>query len=300
MSSRVGELLQEGQHFLVHVFNTDQTINLKAVRKIKQRDVDELKDASRRVERYFWSQNVVQCVFANRNDVLSSMVEMAKDYFDRESHPESLMQYAILEISRKFANTCSLFRSLLDHFDRYFKHSHGKDSQAYAEWKGLLSEEYDKWLSYRVVYMMRNYIQHYDMPPLHVSIHEVAIKEGIETRFDIDMAALRKDNEIRKKLEKTGDDKIDHIPLFRVLDEWSECVNRITNMAVKYRLEDALPYAHVILGVRRELKVGDEGGLAPIWLPKVDRKPDKLSLSVGLLPEIKALHIVEEADRRAT
>ena len=185
----------KGTWVLAHMYNNDESsgLNLVALQPLTDERLLEIREAKGQVLSFYSSQNVVRSVYANRDDVLDSIVTMATHHSDNSGAAQDVMEHASFDISRKFANMCSLFRSFLDHYDRYFVHAHGKDSLHYKDWKQTLSEEYDSQDSYKLVYMMRNFIQHYDMPPLSISIHDSMAEEHFSTSVKLIESELKKD-----------------------------------------------------------------------------------------------------------
>lgn len=287
---------EAGQWFLFHVYN-DKANHLvcNAVESLDKQHVKKLQEAKNGISEYFRAQNVVEAAFANRNDILEALVMMAKAYDDNPQYAEPIMERASFDISRRFANTCSMFRSFIDHYDRYFVHTHGKTSKQYRDWKTAQSNEYDESISYRIVSVIRNYIQHYDMPPLSLSISDKAGEKGFSTRVDIDVGQLMKDDFVRSKLSRKIDQNSRHMPILKILDDWSECYKRIVKFANAIRIKDALPFAQEIVKTRTRLKVGDRGKLSLSWLPNAKSKPDKLDLKFDWLQEEKARFIIDEA-----
>ena len=279
----------EGQWYVFHVYNKeDKSISFDAKEPIDVARKEELFSANKKILEFFASQNVVQSVYANRNEVLKSIVEMAKAYSDAPQSAQSIMEIANFEIARRFANTCSLFRSFLDHYNRYYFNTHGRGSEKYCNWNASLSREYDGELAYRIVYMMRNYIQHYDMPPLSIGISDSADKPGFETRIHIDLKTLAQDKKIAKKLEKNVDALPDQMSLLVTIDRWSQCFDRIVNEANIVRARDVSIHATTVLQVRKSLNLEGAGRLALMFLPKTDVKPDKFTFNVRYLEESKA------------
>jgi hypothetical protein len=222
---------------------------------------------------------------------------MGTSYLNRAQDPESILEHASFDISRRFANTCSIFRSFLDHFDGYFVRKFGKDSTKHREWKRVLAAEYDASIAYRVVYVMRNYIQHYDMPPLSLSVAESAEEEGCTIRADVQVAPLLRDAYVRNKLSASSIN-CEHLSLLHLLNDWSECFTRILNFAESIRIQDALPAAQLIGSIRGALQIDNHGRLALSRVPEVKIRPTKLDLSLNWLPEQQAHSIIERA--RAT
>jgi hypothetical protein len=281
-----------------HLFHAYKDANkgfvLNAKTRLTQRQVDSLMASRAVVAEFIRSQNVSRAVYANRDEILQSLVAMAKEYMDGVAPREALLEDGIFHMSRRFANTCSLFRSFLDHTDRYFVHVHGKQSPKYKLWKAALADLYDNTIAYPLVYLMRNFIQHHDMPPLSLSISEAAGKKGISVDVHIDVPAILDDVDIKRKLGA----RISHletVPLLNVLDEWSRSLDGIISMVNAIRLKDVVPHARKIENLRARFSVPQNGRLAMAKLPVVKQKPEKLDVSLIWFPEDKAQTILDAA-----
>lgn len=221
---------------------------------------------------------------------------MATHYSDNSGAAQDVMEHASFDISRKFANMCSLFRSFLDHYDRYFVHAHGKDSLHYKDWKQTLSEEYDSQDSYKLVYMMRNFIQHYDMPPLSISIHDSMAEEHFSTSVKLIESELKKDQKFFGKLSASFNADLHDLSLLTILDKRSESFARIVRFANGIRIHDAIPASMLIAGLRKELGIDDKGKLVITWFVKADGPVEKLNLTLEDLPEEKARILISETE----
>jgi hypothetical protein len=285
-----------GRWHLVHVYNdAEKRLVCHAVETVDQELSQQLQEAKTIITQYFASQKLIRAVFENRNELLESFVTMAASYLNRSENPQTILEDAGFNISRRFANTCTMFRSFLDHYDGYFNRAFGDTSVQFRDWKEVLANEYDTFLSYRVVYVMRNYIQHYDMPPVSVSITEKAEVDGCTTRMDLELAPLMRDKFVRKKLSDILDRHLEKIPLMRLLDEWSESFKRIVAFADGIRVYDALEAAQLIVAQRSRLQLDVKGGLALTWRETNGSRPTRLELPLNWLPEDQANLIIEKA-----
>lgn len=291
------EANREGNWALFHMYNSEESgLRLEQKELINDEEVERLKNSNRTITEFFASRHVVESVFANRDDVAKALVAMTKAYIDTPHLVEQILEQANFDLARRFANTCSLFRSLLDHFDRYLLKRHGPDSEQYQSWKNCLSTEYDLVLAYRIVYHMRNYIQHYDMPPLSLSITDKADEEGFSVRVDIDVDRLMEDKTFKNKLVVDSfEDRA--VSLFHILDDWDASCKRLVEHVTAIRVQEALPAAHEILNVRKALPIGDHGRIAMVYLPAMDKRPEKVSLNLNHLHETKAQIIVRLAEQ---
>jgi hypothetical protein len=144
--------------------------------------------------------------------------------------------------------------------------------------------------------MMRNFIQHYDMPPLSISIHDSMGEEHFSASIHLIEDKLRKDKKFLDKLSSSASTDLHNLSLLTVLDKWSASFDRIVEFANNIRVHDAIPFAMLIAGLRRELGINDKGQLVITWLPKADGPVEKLSLNLEHLPEEKARILISQTE----
>jgi hypothetical protein len=89
--------------------------------------------------------------------------------------------HAYHRINGKLRSFLSEFRAFLDYAETYLKKEYGKDSEQVTRLIAIRSREYDANPSYRFVYKLRNYAQHFDVPinGLSVQSGELDTKTGI-------------------------------------------------------------------------------------------------------------------------
>lgn len=284
----------EEEFYLSHIFNDEDGLRIQAIKKLDNDERVKILEARRNVLDYTGSMHVARAVVANRNDLLTAIVEMADIYLERNCNPEEVMENGSFEFSRMLANLCSMFRSFLDHSDRFFMYKFGKSSSQYSEWRRITSAEYDGNFSYKLMYLIRNYIQHYDMPPISLSINENAEEDSIKVRIDLQVDKLMKDSLMKNKLAVQSDGDLDHIPLIEMLNSWDDSFNRICSFVIGVRMESAVPSARFILSMRIEFSIPENGMIAVMPLPKSDSNNSSLKLRLDWLPENKAKLIISE------
>ena len=196
---------------------------------------------------------------------------------------------------------CSLFRSFLDHLDRYFVKRHGENSSVYKNWKASLSREYDMQIAYSVVYGMRNFIQHYDMPPLNLRVHQESGTDGINVKIALSVKGLLRDKKFAEKFAGRIDVVEEGLPLYRIIDEWSSSFMRIVESANAIRAQDALQPAKFVQTLRSKFGIPPGGRIAIVRLP--DANPDvrleKLNMHLDWIDERKAQELIDNHENRS-
>ena len=276
------------QWHLIHVYDKDGKKIINRFSSLTEEEVIEIKTDKKIVDDFFSSQNVMKSVIKNRDDVIEAIFMMGKSYLDTPHFSEEIMDHSSFDISRRLANTCSLFRSFLDHFDRKFLLQYGKESELYCRWKSILSAEYDGYISYRIVYHMRNYIQHHDMPPLSLHITDKIEEDGVVVEVDIDLETLMRDENFRKKVTVNFDTGKNRISVMKVMEEWSDCVYRIFDHANSLRTQSAFSHAKNLVDLRNKFGIGKQGRIALSKISDQKITNSSFSISSNWIPEDKA------------
>ena len=83
-----------------------------------------------------------------------------------------VMRRAVIDANRRILNFLYSFRTFLDHWETKLKRRYGKDSEQVRRFKAACSDAYDSCFSYRFIYKLRNYAQHYEMPLGNLSLSQ--------------------------------------------------------------------------------------------------------------------------------
>lgn len=136
-------------------------------------------------------------------------------------------------ISRKLINLLAASALYLDHIIHHLSNIYGKSSHQFLELKKLFSEQYDEYLSYRVMSALRNYVQHRGFPIHAISCHMTWVnsKSDRKMRFIVTpyilVSKLEDDEKFKKsvlmELKHLGE-KNDIMPFLR---EYISCIGTI-------------------------------------------------------------------------
>ena len=283
---------QLGTWHLAHITDNETGVSVTAFKVILDEERLSLEASSKAITTFMGSINVVNSVVLNRNDLLEACVSFGASVLKNEIS-EHTGRLHMLDLSRRLANLQSMFRSFLDHYDRLFVKRYGRGSKQHNDWKLSLSAEYDNEICYRIVYAMRNYIQHCDMPPLTIHSHQSIDIEGAEIRIDVNLLALMEDAKFSSKFREAN--LPDNMSLSEIIQKWDDCFQRIWRKSLKVLAAELAIEAKALLSVRSAGNIGDTGRISPIFLPHTTEKPTQLQLSIRYLPENDARFIIETA-----
>lgn len=116
------------------------------------------------VNRFLFNDNLIQIFRINLNEFLEFDDEIKRLVSEKEIPTNSEWQRTYLNYNRLCINMLSTFRTLIDHFERYFKKQFGKKSPEALSFKKALSEAFNNHFAYRFSYKLRNYTQHCELP----------------------------------------------------------------------------------------------------------------------------------------
>ncbi|WP_263227528.1 hypothetical protein [Pseudomonas alabamensis] len=243
---------------------------------------------------YFFSsgEDLYNCVQKNMEDFLKSILDFANRYFDSDGMTESNMGFASLDFARLMLNMLSMFKSFLDHGQAAFNRKYGSSSLQADSWKKAQALEYDRSVAYRLFYNLRNYAQHVGMPPIHFSLEQKSDELGVAIRLEFYKSELLKNysdwSRHAKADLKSGDEKI---PIFSMLEEWSECFHRLVKFIQNIRRDEVLSSARLISEIRGKYKIPNDAKIVIMPEPKGSEVGD-LDLNFQRLPEQQANQII--------
>lgn len=253
---------------------------------------DEIEAASKTVRTAHSSLHIARAVIANLDDLLDFIVEIGTIFLHDPRSFSNGFSDPLAELSRKTLNLCASFRSYLEHQETYLKQQGGRNSADWVAWRGFLTQiEYDN-KYYALIYGLRNYIQHVDMPPLHLNLHS---DTPDEVTLSVDLVAKKLliptaqwPLEMREFISSHGD----HISLWEALRHWEQAFLLIMEKCNDFRIRPARLAAECILNLRAKYNVPDYGtvGIALEPAPKGD---GNITIEINWIEERAAAAIIE-------
>lgn len=153
----------------VNVFN--------AIALLSATERSELDEASRMVRAAHSSLHIARAVMNNRDELLELIVEIGASFLDDPQVFNDGLDEPITELSCKLLNLCASFRSYLEHQETHLKKQLGRSSPDWIAWRSFITQIECDNRYYSLIYGLRNYIQHVDMPPLHLDLHSDSAEE---------------------------------------------------------------------------------------------------------------------------
>ncbi|MDD4871297.1 MAG: hypothetical protein PHR77_12120 [Kiritimatiellae bacterium] len=188
-----------------------------------------------------------------------------------------------LNADRLVMNYLSSFRSLTDHLE-----SHKISYQnRWKEIEKLLHDLFDKYFSYRFMYKLRNYAQHYECPVATFSISKAQNRN--EVRLFCDKKRLLNagtdiwGSKIFTELEMLPKDEIDLSSIIsehvNVLDK----IRQLLNHQMLPLLEEAINFINKLSDEARKLNPNG----VPCIIVKWDETGNEINISFELMPRLK-------------
>lgn len=263
--------------------------NIVTVEVLTEGALRELSEDKRRVNDYFESWDIIQCVNWNVYEFIEAVVHYADEFIKIKDINDEKHHEISLNFSRLLLNVLSIFRSFLDHTDTSLSRIFGKDSQQVATWKKEISRAYNESFEYRFFYGLRNYTQHIGMPPVYYSFTANREEESatLLLEFSRDKLLSKKDvwkSSVRDEIFSLSQ----NIPLIPSFNTWSELFVRVSKCLLEIKYLAASESAKRILGHRRRLKIPDDSDICLVSVPIMDPKPSSMNLSMNWLPERKS------------
>lgn len=275
---------------------TEEPSNIfQLVADLSETERDGIKTDLSEVQKACAALHIGRAVTSNRNKFLEFLVKTGMRFLNDPKAFNDGFDATQFEMSRRLMNLCASFRAYLEHQETYFKRELGRKSPEFASWASLLKAVEQDNSSYALLYGLRNYIQHVDMPPLAMSVSSTD-RESVSLSLDL----MRKDlltptaqwsDEMRKYLSSCGE----KISVWEVLEGWDEAFRAIQRKNVEFRIFPARPAAMRILNIRQQLNIPPFGmiGMMPIPTKKAD---GGISLSIEWIEEGKARTIIRVCD----
>ncbi|MCD1635991.1 hypothetical protein K7H91_19715 [Martelella mediterranea] len=288
-------MADETRYALVHAYSIREHNNgmeeiensINFVAELSYIESEELETDIRQVNSAASSLHIVRAVVANRDDLLEEFVNIGNTYLKAQGSYTISFDRGMAEISRKLLNLCASFRSYLEHQETHLKTELGRDSEGWINWRSFIGEVERKNRSYELIYGLRNYIQHVDMPPLAIELFADSPGEvSISVKLKKDKL-LARGAQWSAQMRRYINSFDEGISLWRTLDEWNEAFQQIQIRGTELRIRPAGLSAKRILTLRERFGV-PTGGQIGIALSPVGPIDGEMKLSLRWIDELAA------------
>lgn len=176
-------------------------------------------------------------------------INFLKDFIDKSSKLE------IFDINRYTMNYLFGIRTFLDHWETHIKRNYRSNKQYIDVYKEAISYEYDNHMAYRLVYRLRNYVQHCEMPISSVT-------EKLNTNNEKEIIVYVNRDRLLSNYKKWKPEEVEYLksleeefeitPLF---DEMNDCLFRIHDKLINFNIDkDFILDCISVLKLRKQFK----------------------------------------------
>ncbi|MBY0098667.1 hypothetical protein [Mesobacillus maritimus] len=174
-------------------------------------------------ERY---KTLFQMVLDNYLDLTKYLEKQEND----EKHSEDSIKKIGFHANRLTINYLSSAKLFIEHTEKKLKSKYGNNSQEFKDWKSATKKEFDSSFSYRFLYHLRNYTQHYGFPIGSISRNS-KIKNIM--LFFVKDSLISNNYDWHRDVIRDLKEAPDKIPIFRVINEYNGCMARLYQAALK-------------------------------------------------------------------
>lgn len=164
--------------------------------------------------------------------VLDNYLDLTQ-YLDKEenSETESLKKIGY-HTNRLTINYLSSAKLFIEHSEKKIKSLCGKNSQEFNDWKLTTKKEFETYFSYRFLYHLRNFTQHYGFPV--GAINKGYVEEGKHniTLFFVRDALITNNYDWHKDVIKDLEGAPEKFPIFKIINEYNGCMARLYQRAL--------------------------------------------------------------------
>lgn len=144
------------------------------------------------------------------------------------------IRYVGHHTNRFLINYLSSTKMFIEHTEKKIDKIYGEDSEEFIRWKKATAEEYDKHFSYRFLYQLRNYTQHYGLPLGSISSSLVETN-GVESQFT--KVSFRKEILLNtsfnwKKVKTDIENRPEEFSVVETVNEYNRCMSRLYQVAL--------------------------------------------------------------------
>lgn len=162
--------------------------------------------------------------------------------------------------NRFLINYLSSSKMFIEHTEMNIKKLFGDKSFEYKTWKSVTSQEYDTYFSYRFLYQLRNFTQHYGFPVGTITSH-LTNKKGQETKvinIFFNKFSLLRSNFNWKKVRTDLENMPSDFSVFKIINEFNGCLARLYQLALGIICKELVLAIPKYLKLLQALKVNSD------------------------------------------
>lgn len=150
--------------------------------EIGESDYEAYKEAKKVLENCLSIEEKYDIVISNFIDLESEVFNLAESYLIRGYNGYTTLFNIRLRLNRCYVNLLSSARSYIDQIGRHVDECLPYHSDSESTVRDFFTEEYDRKLEYRILYHLRNHVQHFGLP-----IHWTSLNNRLRQPSDVHM-----------------------------------------------------------------------------------------------------------------
>ena len=262
--------------------------NIVVVAALSEDKKCELHEANRLVNGALSQLQIIDAVHSNMEELFETVIyniipQSADTVFNAK------LQNLPREIARRLLNLCASFNSMIRHHDTLLVRQFGRSSAEVLEWREFKNELLKSRFEYALMYGLRNYIEHVDMPSVSCNVHQ---EEDGTVEIDITLlrdAFLADEVRLGADIARQFREQPEEIPLWPLLQNWHEFVFReIAGHVLGARVGDVRRSATTISRLRENYGIGDSGKIGFWFAPFSEENPRNSKFRIALVSDCDA------------
>lgn len=289
-----GSVSKNGGWNLVHAFESevDGVVqnNLIGFATISDEEKQVLHEANRLVETASERLHIIDAVHSNVEDLIEIIVSVGAQHLQPTVFYPNLREFP-KEVSRRLLNLCASFNAMIKHHDALLVRNFGRSSSQVSDWREFKNKLQRTRFGFALMYGLRNYIEHVDMPSISYNIHQTK-NETVKVSIELSRDAFLVD-EVRLGPEITTQFKAqpEEIALLPLLENWHEVFYEIAHYVLGLRIGDIQQSAQAVAKIRNQYNVSEEGEVGFWFVPDFPEKPTNLKIEITWLSDIYAMRL---------
>jgi Domain of unknown function (DUF5615) len=191
------------------------------IRELSQSEFDLYVSHCETIIRHYHDYQIYLYVRLNYHSVIKLLEGLGRQCTENVGKAPNMMgsEKMVLNVNRKLLNFLAGVRTFVDHTERNLERRYGLCSERYTSFKAATAAAFDRSFSYRLLWHLRNYVQHCGMPVGNMSIHidfdeesGQPISQSLEFSFSRD-ALLANYDKWHKKVRPDLESMPDHFPI---------------------------------------------------------------------------------------
>lgn len=212
----------------------DQTLNMKALLYSGYYELSDY-DLSKEIESIIDEYNEINKIYYQLENFFNIVEEEYYEISMYENEAKIAKHFTGDKVNKLVIDYVSNFRLTINYFDNKVKKVF---SEKQNEWKRIENFYFENYFSYRLIYHLRNYVQHVGIPIDNVS-RKLVNYNGVEElliEFNMDRRELLKDGlhkEVKSTLIELYDGQ-DYISIMPLIHESSKILHNLYSIFNKY------------------------------------------------------------------